>query len=136
MNRNTYQPLLSEQEISQRNAEREEALSASLAARAPAEFVSLVKHQDGTERLLRGESADTLPPLFGGCGCEAGLAVCNCGLAAWISPASLRVKPKTAQPSDRSWFWSSLLIAVLSVAMAAVVALRWGQAGPLFGGAL
>jgi hypothetical protein len=134
--RNAYQPLLTDAELSQINSEREEAIAASLAARAPAEYLSLVKHTDGSERLLRGKSADELPVVFGGCGCSAGFAVCNCGLASWISPASLRVRPEPAQPSERSWFWSDLLIAVLSVAMAAAVVLQWGKAGPLFGGAL
>ena len=115
------QPRLTGADLDRINAERDETFNTMLAARAPAEYLSLVKHQDGTEKLLRGKSADELPTLFGGCGCEAGFAVCNCGLATWISPASINVRPEPAQPSEHSWLLSDLAIAILGVAMIAAV---------------
>ena len=115
------QTRLTGDELDRINAERDEMVNTMLAARQSAEYLSLVKHNDGTEKLLRGKSADELPVLFGGCGCEAGYAVCNCGLATWISPASLRVRPEPAQPSGWSWGTTDLIVAILGVALIAAV---------------
>ena len=111
--RNTYAPLLSSAEISQIHADRDEAVMASIAHRTPATVVHLVKHSDGSEKLLPG--GDDLFASWGGCGCAAGLAKCNCGLDSWLKPST------NSQPSELSWKLSDLAVALVLVLTIALV---------------
>ena len=82
-----YAPLLSDAEISQINAEREERVAAAIAAQS--------EWHDAT---------------FGGCPCEAGLPVCTCGMESWVDPAPKR-KPIVPIKSDLPPTLRNLLIA-------------------------
>ena len=120
MTTTVYNPLLTDAEISQRIAEYEEALCASIAARQPEQHVSLLLHRDGTERLMRGGSPDDLPLLFGGCPCACGEA-CTCG-AGWIAPSTVTLKRR---PIDPPWFWHAVLLTWWGVALLGAVLWGW-----------
>ena len=87
-----YAPLLSDAEISQINAEREERASAAIAA---------ANHWASTQ--------------FGGCGCIASKQVCDCGMQSWIEPSRI------SRPSEKSHLFSDLALVVMLVSLIAAV---------------
>ena len=113
----TYAPLLSDAELSQINAEREELLDAAMTARSPANVVHLIRHRDGTEKLLSGFDESTLTmddDLFNRC----------TGHGPWATPAAREhVIPQRTndQPSAISWRMSDAVIALVLVLTIALV---------------
>ena len=100
-----YAPLLTDAEISQINAEREERAAAAIAAQR--------EWHDAT---------------FGGCGCIAALPKCNCGLESWIEPS--RAKPVKPVDQDLPLSGRNLLVGTIAVALSAYVSsfFQWGFA--------
>ena len=107
MNRDIFAPLLSESEISQINADREERTQASIAYRTPATVVHLLRHRDGSERLITGGLPEELElaPLdsrydFG-------------GSRGWIESAPKRITPKR-------WIDSATFASLFAIALGLV----------------
>jgi hypothetical protein len=110
--RNTYAPLLTADELSQINAERQEAADAAI--------VYLLRRQDGSEKLIasKPQGFDFVSDFGGG------------DVAGWATPAPPRPIPRAQRALlgliDAGPGVADLVASIILVGMFALIVLTWG----------